>query len=436
MPIEIRDDMSWSSYEDLDCPLCAEHFDYDEINFFPCSCGYQICKFCFHRLSTDNNESAQICPACRKKYDEKPALSMPINAKLAAKLDAAQLKCKPQTTKHVIEQKDPIELFEQRKSLTGIRVLQKNLVFIVGLTRETAKEEVLRRHFGRHGPIKKVAITYPNQDCTSYIQAYLTYQHGDDALRAIIAGNQSILDGRVLRCSLGTTKYCARYLRGQECTQTECMYLHEVASSDASFTKTQMNAQKHKEYEHDLLDRFQRAERSRLNESSGSWRNSQKITPPKPGNSASFAPVFKKPAQPLNNVSPSAWGKISNNTLRPQKPPTSRKIAPPKKKVESQQVCQVLWNQQQKYVSNCQRMNLKYNTMPTQNLNEEERKNAHWDSILRVLNGGERWPTKSISLFDNVQHCTYNTVYNRPKISEISSAQHRPFPEVPFNMNF
>ena len=27
----------------LQCPLCMEQLEMDDINFFPCTCGYQVC---------------------------------------------------------------------------------------------------------------------------------------------------------------------------------------------------------------------------------------------------------------------------------------------------------------------------------------------------------------------------------------------------------
>lgn len=53
---EVKDDP-------MECPLCMEPLEIDDVNFFPCTCGYQICRFCWHRIRTDENG---LCPACRK----------------------------------------------------------------------------------------------------------------------------------------------------------------------------------------------------------------------------------------------------------------------------------------------------------------------------------------------------------------------------------
>lgn len=36
----------------------------------------QICRFCWHRIRTDENE---LCPACRKAYSENPAEFKPLS---------------------------------------------------------------------------------------------------------------------------------------------------------------------------------------------------------------------------------------------------------------------------------------------------------------------------------------------------------------------
>lgn len=60
----------------VECPLCMEPLEVDDLNFYPCTCGYQICRFCWHRIRTDENE---LCPACRKAYPENPADFKPLS---------------------------------------------------------------------------------------------------------------------------------------------------------------------------------------------------------------------------------------------------------------------------------------------------------------------------------------------------------------------
>lgn len=67
--------LNQSGEDAVECPLCMELLEVDDLNFFPCTCGYQICRFCWHRIRTDENG---LCPACRKAYSENPANFKPL----------------------------------------------------------------------------------------------------------------------------------------------------------------------------------------------------------------------------------------------------------------------------------------------------------------------------------------------------------------------
>lgn len=74
--------------------------------------------------------------------------------------------------------------------------------------------------------------------------AYVTYQRAEDALRAIQAVNNIHVDGRTLKASLGTTKYCSHFMKNQQCPKPDCMYLHELGEV-FSFFQTLNNGEKH-----------------------------------------------------------------------------------------------------------------------------------------------------------------------------------------------
>jgi CCR4-NOT transcription complex subunit 4 len=237
--------LNQSGEEQVECPLCMEPLEVDDLNFFPCTCGYQICRFCWHRIRTDENG---LCPACRKAYSEDPADFTPLSQEQVAKLKAE---------KRQRDQQRKAKLSESRKHLASVRVVQRNLVFVVGLPMRLADPEVLKRHeyFGKFGKIHKVVI---NQS-TSYAgsqgpsaSAYVTYMKSDDALRAIQSVNNVTIDGRLIKSSLGTTKYCSHFMKNQPCPKPDCMYLHDFGDPEASFTKEQMHAGKHQEYEKKL----------------------------------------------------------------------------------------------------------------------------------------------------------------------------------------
>uniref|UniRef100_A0A182U838 RING-type domain-containing protein n=1 Tax=Anopheles melas TaxID=34690 RepID=A0A182U838_9DIPT len=210
-----------SGDEQVECPLCMEPLEVDDLNFYPCTCGYQICRFCWHRIRTDENE---LCPACRKAYPENPADFTPLSQEQIAAFKAE---------KRQRDQQRRAKISENRKHLANVRVVQKNLVFVVGLPPRLADPE---------GPSAS---------------AYVTYINNNDALRAIQSVNNIMIDGRLIKTSLGTTKYCSHFMKNQTCPKPDCMYLHELGDQEASFTKEEMHQGKHQEYEKRLHDAMQ-----------------------------------------------------------------------------------------------------------------------------------------------------------------------------------
>ena len=95
--------------------------------------------------------------------------------------------------------------------------------------------------------------------------AYVTYNKSEDALKAILAVNNVHIDGRTLKASLGTTKYCSHFLKGSQCQKQDCMYLHELGEEAASFTKEEMQLGKHQEYEQKLLENYMNQQNSANN---------------------------------------------------------------------------------------------------------------------------------------------------------------------------
>jgi len=241
--------LNFSGDESPECPLCMELLELDDINFFPCACGYQICRFCWNKLRTEGNG---LCPACRQPYSENPADFKPLTTEEIAKIRAE---------KRQKDQAKKLKITENRKHLANVRVVQKNLVFVVGLSPRLAEPETLKKtdYFGKFGRIQKVVINHSTQYAGSQVQgpsasAYVTYFKSDDALRAIQAVNNIYIDGRTLKASLGTTKYCSHFMKNQACPKNDCMYLHELGDEAASFTKEEMQQGKHTDYEKMLHD--------------------------------------------------------------------------------------------------------------------------------------------------------------------------------------
>ncbi|KAF2136262.1 uncharacterized protein K452DRAFT_237655 [Aplosporella prunicola CBS 121167] len=229
------------------CPLCVEEFDLSDKNFRPCPCGYQICQFCYNNIKTTMNG---LCPACRRPYDEKSIEWKVISPEEMAnyKADLAQQAKKKAAARQKEAQKREADSLS-RKHLAGLRVVQKNLVYVTGLnptTREDKLLETLRgdQYFGQYGKIVKIVVSkakdtsHPQQS----VGVYVTFARKEDAATCIAAVDGSINGDRTLRAQYGTTKYCSAYLRNEQCNNRNCMFLHEPGEENDSFTRQDLSS--------------------------------------------------------------------------------------------------------------------------------------------------------------------------------------------------
>ncbi|XP_057953845.1 uncharacterized protein LOC131148123 isoform X2 [Malania oleifera] len=223
------------------CPLCAEEMDLTDQQLKPCKCGYEICVWCWHHIMdmAEKDETEGRCPACRVPYDKEKIVGMAANCeRLVAEINMER---------KLKSQKSKTKSSEGRKQLSSVRVIQRNLVYIVGLPLNLADEDLLQRreYFGQYGKVLKVSISrtaagtiqhFPNSTCSVYI----TFSKEDEAVRCIQTVHGFVLDGRSLRACFGTTKYCHAWLRNVPCSNPDCLYLHEIGSQEDSFTKDEI----------------------------------------------------------------------------------------------------------------------------------------------------------------------------------------------------
>lgn len=217
------------------------------------------------------------------------------------------------------------KITENRKHLANVRVVQKNLVFVVGLPPRLADAEILKKHeyFGKYGKIHKVVInpstTYAGVQGPS-ASAYVTYVHNNDALRAIQSVNNITIDGRSIKTSLGTTKYCSHFMKNQVCPKPDCMYLHELGDTEASFTKEEMHQGKHQEYEKRLHDSLiaqmqQQSQQSSTNPISGSPTTTSPDSNSSDSASSSTTSSDAKDKESSSNGTNEAWPSLSTSPI-------------------------------------------------------------------------------------------------------------------------
>ncbi|KZF21037.1 hypothetical protein L228DRAFT_248789 [Xylona heveae TC161] len=226
------------------CPLCVEEFDLSDRNFKPCPCGYKICQFCFNNIRNNLNG---LCPACRRPYDDK-TIEWKVVSPEEFKADLAQQARKKAAARQKEAQKREVEVLN-RKHLSGLRVVQKNLVYVVGLNPKIREEDLLQtlrgeQYFGQYGKIVKIVVSkakdgsHPNHS----LGVYVTYARKQDAATCIAAVDGSQNGDRVLRAQYGTTKYCSAYLRNEQCMNRNCMFLHEPGEENDSFTRQDLSS--------------------------------------------------------------------------------------------------------------------------------------------------------------------------------------------------
>ena len=125
------------------------------------------------------------------------------------------------------------------EELADARIITKNLVYIIGLSSSLADRAKLNKYeyLGQYGTIiktvvnKNKAYNQNNIYGPSY-SAYVTYSKPSEASIAILSLDNTKIDNHLIRASFGTTKYCSYYLKGIECSNKDCLFLHKKAEEN------------------------------------------------------------------------------------------------------------------------------------------------------------------------------------------------------------
>lgn len=139
----------------------------------------------------------------------------------------------------------------------NIRIIQKSLVYIICIPQKYADENILSRKefFGQFGTIKKIVVNKRASVIESTASAYITFSCEDEAKLCIQEVDESILDGKTLKCTYGTTKYCSFFLKGVPCQNIDCMYLHDYRPQRDLLSKDDMGGSKHKLHGFDIKNK-------------------------------------------------------------------------------------------------------------------------------------------------------------------------------------
>jgi len=101
--------------------------------------------------------------------------------------------------------------------------------------------------FGQYGQISKLSISkQPQQkdkgpsDQQPPNAAYISYSSDAEAAECIRCVDGCWLDGRLVRAFVGTLKYCSQFVKGINCTNPDCFYLHEFDVNHERYTSEEL----------------------------------------------------------------------------------------------------------------------------------------------------------------------------------------------------
>jgi len=110
-------------------------------------------------------ETEGRCPACRTPYDKDRIAKMAATCERTVAEKNSEKKHKTQKVKPKVAAAAAAatSTVEAKKHLAGVRVIQRNLVYIIGLPAHLCNESVLERreYFGQYGKVLKVSASRP-----------------------------------------------------------------------------------------------------------------------------------------------------------------------------------------------------------------------------------------------------------------------------------
>ncbi|KRY88767.1 Bardet-Biedl syndrome 2 -like protein [Trichinella pseudospiralis] len=219
----------------VQCNLCDELVKSEESLFLTCGCKLDVCGYC---LTRSVNQTG-CCPICHAKVSIIPEWDELL-------LD--------DFTEEVGRSKPRSNSTKSRRKLSDLRVLQDNLVSVCGLPLEIADPDTLRSddYFGKYGKIMRILINKKGK----MPMAYITFQRSKDAMQAVAELDKKDLGGHTVKASLGTTRYCAFFLKNSICKIHDCYFMHNLVPDEATFSRDDLEKGKHLQYQKKLVDDY------------------------------------------------------------------------------------------------------------------------------------------------------------------------------------
>ena len=143
-------------------------------------------------------------------------------------------------------------LREYYTKMQKLRITQKNLVYLIGFSKDLAFNETLLSSFeylGQYGHIIKLKVNKNkiyntnNPNGPSY-SCHVTFSSPSESSLAILSLDNIIFENHIFKASYGTTKYCSNFLYGNMCNNKDCLYLHYFADVKDVINKDDVNYNK------------------------------------------------------------------------------------------------------------------------------------------------------------------------------------------------
>ena len=132
-------------------------------------------------------------------------------------------------------QQKPFFTSQDFQIYSKLRIIQKNLVHFLNFPDSLLNKELLKskQYFGQFGEITKIMLSTKVESISNKKSnsAYITFSKNEEAAYAILSIDSLIIEGQLVRCFFGTSKYCIHFLNNMECFNKEkCMYVHSLAN--------------------------------------------------------------------------------------------------------------------------------------------------------------------------------------------------------------
>ena len=135
--------------------------------------------------------------------------------------------------------------------MSECRIITKNLIYVIGLSASIANKEKLSKweYFGQYGTIIKIVVNRnkaynQNNPHGPSFSAFVTFSKPSEASIAILSLDETKIENHLIRASFGTTKYCSFFLKGIECTNKDCLFLHKIAEESDIIKRGDLNSNK------------------------------------------------------------------------------------------------------------------------------------------------------------------------------------------------